>query len=94
MSYNHLCFIFAGSTTTGKWRYASTQSLIDNVDEEKNVDLNIPPLVIIDLTKPHYVLASSRGKGKLKRSGCHLQYSHSSMHSHMNEKIVSEKFSE
>ena len=94
VNYNYLHFIFAGSIATEKWRYASTQSPSNSVDEENNVDLNIPSLVIIDLIKSHYAPASSKRKGKLKRSSCPLQCSHSNKCSHTDEKIVLEKFSE
>ena len=94
MNYNHLCFIFVGSTATRKWRHASTQSPPDNVNEENNIDLNIPSPAIIDLTEPQSAPASSKGKGKLKRSGCPLQFSHSSKCSSKGKKIVSKKFNE
>jgi hypothetical protein len=86
VNYNHLFFIFVGSTSTGKWRYANTQSTLKNACEENDVNLNLPP-AIINLTEPQCAHASnSKGKWKLKRPGCPLQGSHSSKHSSKGEK--------
>jgi hypothetical protein len=95
-NFNNLCSIFAGSTATGKWRYASTQSPPARDDENNIQDIDIPPSAIVDLTKPRSAHGSSKGKGKgkLKRSSCLLEGSNSGKHSNTGEKIMAEKLSQ
>ncbi|XP_059436393.1 uncharacterized protein LOC132169366 [Corylus avellana] len=95
-NFKHICYIFEGSTSTGKWRYASTQSPPGSDCEENDIDLN-NPAAIIDLTEPHCASshkARRKGKGKLKREGSHLQGSNSSKRSSKGEQIYSELRSE
>ena len=95
-NFNDLCSIFAGSTATGKWRYASTQSPPDSDVEKNNADLNVPPPAIINLSEPRSTPGSSKGKGKgkLKRCSCPVEGSQSSKRSNTGEQIVGEKLSQ
>ncbi|XP_059433348.1 uncharacterized protein LOC132166536 [Corylus avellana] len=92
VNFKHLCYIFEGSTSTGKWRYASTQSPLGSDCEDNDIHLN-NLVAIIDLTEPQCASthkAKGKGKGKLKREGSHLQGLHSSKRSSMGEQIYSE----
>jgi predicted secreted protein len=95
-NFNSLCLIFAGSTATGKWRYASTQSPPASDDEHNIEDIDVPPPAIVDLIEPRSAHGSSKGKGKgkLKRSSCPLEGSKCSKRSNTGEKIMADTLSQ
>jgi hypothetical protein len=91
-----LCYVFTGSTATGPYRYASTQSPSDSdCDDDKKVYLNLPP-AIIDLTGgPSQPTSKPKGKSKGKRK-CEidLQSSHSSKRSTKGENVYTRMYNE
>jgi hypothetical protein len=91
-----LCYVFTGSIATGPYRYASTQSPSDSdCDDQKEVNLNLPPAVI-DLTEgPSQPASNPKGKSKGKRKcEINLQSSHSSKRSTKGEEIYTRMYNE
>jgi hypothetical protein len=95
-NFNNLCSIFAGSTATGKWRYASTQSPPASDDENNIQEIDVPPPAMIDLIEPCSAHGSSKGKGKgkLKRSSCPLDGSKSNKRSNTGDEFLAERLSQ
>jgi hypothetical protein len=88
-NFGKMCYVFAGSTATGNYKYASTQSPTDsNSGDENHVDLNLA-LAIVDLAEsPSCPVQKPKSISKGKRK-CDIDWpsSNSSKRSAKGEEV-------